>query len=83
MSAMQKTVIFYKDAQGDEPFTDWLNALRDPQHGGVFLNVYSVLSRAIMVTINRLSMVFMSCDFSLAQGIASTSAKTATQLLSC
>lgn len=27
---MQKTVIFYEDAKGDEPFTDWLNKLRDP-----------------------------------------------------
>ncbi len=26
---MQKAVIFYEDAKGNEPFTDWLNSLRD------------------------------------------------------
>jgi putative addiction module killer protein len=25
-----KTVIIYRDAAGNEPFTDWLNKLRDP-----------------------------------------------------
>ena len=28
-AAIQKTLVIYRDENGNEPFTDWLNKLRD------------------------------------------------------
>jgi hypothetical protein len=48
-----KTVIVYRNPEGNEPFTDWLNRLRDPNTGGVFSNASCAWNRAIMEILSR------------------------------
>ena len=52
-AAIQKTLVIYQDENGNEPFTDWLNKLRDQKGPAEFWQGWGGWSKVIMETASR------------------------------
>ncbi len=57
----EKEIIIYADEAGVEPFTDWLDALKDKQACQRIQTRLFRLSKAITVIISRYRTGFLSC----------------------